>query len=229
MTAHLNINEVFGPTIQGEGRNAGQLCSFVRTANCNLSCSWCDTPYTWDWTRFDRATEVRRMVVEDVAEQVAALEGRIIISGGEPLLQSAALTRLMEYAPDRAYDIETNGTRPLRGTYDLLANITCSPKVIPSAGQGSNMTVVDEEVLTHPRADFKFVVADQRDLDAVLRWRDEHASLVNLDGRVWVMPEGTDHATLTGRSPWLMEAASNHLLNFTSRLHVYGWADTRGH
>jgi len=45
----IRINEIFGPTFQGEGQTIGKLSEFVRVSGCNLTCSWCDTPYTWDW------------------------------------------------------------------------------------------------------------------------------------------------------------------------------------
>src|SRR5690606_9075665 len=45
VAAHvLNVNEHFGPTIQGEGPSAGQLCTFLRLAGCHVKCSWCDIP-----------------------------------------------------------------------------------------------------------------------------------------------------------------------------------------
>jgi organic radical activating enzyme len=59
----LLVAEMFGPTFQGEGPSAGQRAVFVRTSRCNLSCSWCDTPHTWDWSRFDPHAEARRIPV----------------------------------------------------------------------------------------------------------------------------------------------------------------------
>lgn len=55
-SAHvLNVNEHFGPTIQGEGPSAGQLCTFLRLAGCHVKCSWCHAPGTMvlmaDWTQ----------------------------------------------------------------------------------------------------------------------------------------------------------------------------------
>lgn len=33
--------EIF-ESIQGEGRNRGQKCVFIRLKGCNLHCSWCE-------------------------------------------------------------------------------------------------------------------------------------------------------------------------------------------
>lgn len=42
----LLVSEIFS-SVQGEGPNAGRPSVFVRLGIYNLSCSWCDTPYTW--------------------------------------------------------------------------------------------------------------------------------------------------------------------------------------
>lgn len=222
----LNVNEIFGPTIQGEGRMTGHLCSFLRLANCNLTCSWCDTPYTWDWTRHDRTAEVHPMSVEDTAARLDTLPGRIVVSGGEPLLQAYSLSELPAWLPGRSFDVETNGTRPLGRTEGMWANVTCSPKIIPSAEQDRAIAHEVHASIAEV-ADFKFVVRDGVDLLAVETWLGEQPAIAS--DRVWLMPEGTDHATLTGRTPWLMEQATRLGFNFTTRLHVYGWADVRGH
>jgi 7-carboxy-7-deazaguanine synthase len=60
------VSALFGSTLQGEGPSAGRPASFIRLSGCLLSCRWCDTPWTWDWTRFDRGAEQRRMPTADV-------------------------------------------------------------------------------------------------------------------------------------------------------------------
>ncbi|MDU4929904.1 MAG: 7-carboxy-7-deazaguanine synthase QueE, partial [Staphylococcus epidermidis] len=46
--AKIPVLEIFGPTIQGEGRVIGRKTMFVRTAGCDYRCSWCDSAFTWD-------------------------------------------------------------------------------------------------------------------------------------------------------------------------------------
>jgi 7-carboxy-7-deazaguanine synthase len=101
MAKALLINEIFGPTIQGEGPATGRICAFCRLAICPLHCRWCDTWYTWSFTAplamkhqmkqvVDREAEVHEMSVEDVTLQVilaTAGSRLVIISGGEPLAQ----------------------------------------------------------------------------------------------------------------------------------------------
>lgn len=225
----LNVNEMFGPTIQGEGRHAGRMCSFLRLSGCNLSCSWCDTPYTWDWNRFDHDAETHRSPVDEVARHLDLLPGRLVVSGGEPLLQAPALAALLTRLDGRTFDVETNGTRRLGATEGMWDTVTCSPKVVPSAAQRSNLPGAIHPSVTEV-ADFKFVVRDTADLNAVLTWltRDEQGVRVPFD-RVWIMPEGTSAAVLTERTPFVVDAAARYGFNFSTRLHVYGWHDTRGH
>ena len=113
LTATLAVSEVFGPTFQGEGAFLGQRAGFVRLARCNLDCRWCDTPYTWDWNRFDPAAEIAEMAVDDVLHRLdeMAVE-RVVITGGEPLLQQRRLVPLLEAAAERRWsvEVETNGT-----------------------------------------------------------------------------------------------------------------------
>lgn len=221
---HLNISEVFGPTVQGEGRHAGQLASFVRLGGCNLSCSWCDTPYTWDWSRFDRGVEVSKRTVEDVAALIDQRPGRVVISGGEPLLQAQGIAALMGHLPYRTFDLETNGTRPLGLTASGWSTVTVSPKVGPSAGQGHQ--TIEPTLIRDPLVDWKFVVAGPEDLEAADRFVAEHQLAA---ARVWVMPEGTDPQTVAERIPDLADQAIARSWNVTTRLHVAAWGDARGH
>jgi 7-carboxy-7-deazaguanine synthase len=47
-TRTFPVIEIFGPTIQGEGAEAGLSTHFLRVGGCDYRCSWCDTMYAVD-------------------------------------------------------------------------------------------------------------------------------------------------------------------------------------
>src|SRR5262249_22546121 len=133
MTADLVVAELFGPTLQGEGPSAGQQAVFVRLSNCNLACTWCDTPYTWDWARFDRAAEQHPTTVENVCGWVLVHRTRlVVITGGEPLLQRRTLLPLVDPLAEagRRIEVETNGTiTPQPALAAAVSAFNVSPKL----------------------------------------------------------------------------------------------------
>jgi hypothetical protein len=58
----IPVVEIFGPTIQGEGAEAGMATHFVRVGGCDFRCSWCDTMYAVD-------PEVVRATAEKLSSQ----------------------------------------------------------------------------------------------------------------------------------------------------------------
>ena len=73
MSRLLPVSEVFGPTIQGEGPHAGRRVYFVRLGGCNLSCSWCDSAYTWDGETYDLREELTPSTALDVLARLHEL------------------------------------------------------------------------------------------------------------------------------------------------------------
>lgn len=217
----LHISEIFGPTVQGEGRHTGELASFVRLAGCNLACDWCDTPYSWDWNRYSRSEQVTWMPVTEIAKQTDSLPGRLIVTGGEPLLQADALAELIRSRPDRMWDVETNGTRHLGPTRNLWGTVTASPKM-PSAGQGPTKIAGDLIEV----ADFKFVISDELDVTTVIATVTD----TGIDpSRVWLMPEGVTVKALNKGLTLCADAATRHGYNLSTRLHILAWGNERGH
>jgi len=81
-------------SIQGEGPTNGTPAVFLRLAQCNLACSWCDTKYTWDWQHFSYDKEVVSLDAREVEERILELGCRhLVITGGEPLLQQGSWPR----------------------------------------------------------------------------------------------------------------------------------------
>lgn len=81
----------------------GHTCGFVRFANCNLDCSYCDTTYK-------NCTEQYLKDVENWALGTQNKDGMICITGGEPLLNRHAVSRLLFVLDKDKVSIETNGT-----------------------------------------------------------------------------------------------------------------------
>jgi organic radical activating enzyme len=225
----LLVAEMFGPTFQGEGPSSGQQAVFVRLSRCNLHCPGCDTPYTWDWSRFDRRREATIRPPAEVAAWVLAQRpGLVVITGGEPLLQQRALVPLVERlaATGRRVEVETNGTVVPDGA--LVAAVSAfnvSPK-LPSFAAMRDKPVNDRALRVFAgcgKAVFKFVVTGPQDLPHVQALEETyHLS------PVWIMPAATTSGEVLDGMRAVAEAALRHGWNLTGRQHLLLWEDTRG-
>jgi 7-cyano-7-deazaguanosine (preQ0) biosynthesis protein QueE len=225
----LVVSEVFGPTFQGEGPTLGRRAGFVRLGRCNLDCRWCDTPYTWDWDRFDPAVELTERPVAAIVDELEAMGvDRVVVTGGEPLLQQRRLRPLLDAAVDRgwAVEIETNGTMaPTDATTAAVERFNVSPKTSNSGVARERAVVPDAlaALLASGKATFKFVATGVDDLDEIAAIVHEHGL-----APVYVMPEGTDASTVTERGRALADAVTARGWHLTTRLHVLLWGDERG-
>ncbi|HUD30889.1 MAG TPA: 7-carboxy-7-deazaguanine synthase QueE [Novosphingobium sp.] len=234
--------EIFA-SLQGEGPSMGRPSTFVRLSRCNLACEWCDTAYTWRFTgdnrfhrddlAFERRDNQVAMEETELARAIAALEpDRLVITGGEPLLQGAALARMVtalnEIRPGMHVEMETNSTVAPHPALDALVHqYNVSPKLAHS-GNPAQLALLPDRLAAwaaDPRAFFKFVVAEEADLAQVMELQETYA----IPGdRLFLMPEGRSSDVVRRRSGWLAEFCSRHGLRFTDRLHIHLWGDTRG-
>jgi 7-carboxy-7-deazaguanine synthase len=225
--------EIFA-TVQGEGSTAGVPSVFVRLADCNLRCDWCDTKYTWDWQRHDRRTETVELSVDDIAERAlnAAGDGvrTAVFTGGEPLLQQDELVSLAARLRERGFriEVETNGT--VAPTETMAASVdqwNVSPKLASSgnAERARHRPNVLQWFAAQPNVQLKFVMMSDADVTEV-------TELVELLGvpraRVTLTPEGVDATTLAERSRWLADRCRVHGYRLGTRLHVFLWGAERG-
>ncbi len=223
--------EIFA-SIQGEGPSAGRATAFVRLSRCNLACVWCDTAYTWKFSgegSFDRAANQITLPEADVAARIAALgRSRLVVTGGEPLLQAPALARMLADLTGFTVEIETNGTvapPPLLNNFIHQYNV--SPKLAHS-GNPEELALRPDALAAFAadsRAWFKFVIASPGDVDEVLALAQIYSIPL---ARIFLMPEGRDSATLRARANWLAEICAANGLNFSDRLHIHLFGDTRG-
>ena len=224
----LRVSELFA-SLQGEGVSAGLPASFLRLGDCNLNCSYCDTPYSWDWRQFDRKIE---LIDEDplvTAARIRALTPRrLVITGGEPLLQQEALEELVTELSEFTVEVETNGTIvPSASLSNRVAQWNVSPKLsnsgIPEAQRlktGALTALRDTE-----RAWLKWVVVARNDLEEILRWV---TALQWPTERVILMPEAKCPSQLAERSILVAEAAMQYGFRFSTRLQLLLWGNERG-
>lgn len=245
----IAISEVFGPTVQGEGPSAGRLAAFVRLAACNLYCTWCDTPYTWDWTgkngvKYDPKVEAKKRDLAEVIEWASTMHRAgvrlFVMTGGEPLLQRDALMDLANglHAMAETHDkgaveieVETNGTQFPPKAIDVVGTITrwnVSPKLANSRIPAAERIVPDvlRAFVEGRRATFKFVCEKVEDLGEITDLADE----VNIPARsIWVMPQARTAEELYARTRTLAPAAAARGWNFSSRIQLLAWGSARGH
>lgn len=223
----LAVNEIFGVTFQGEGKSLGMPCVFLRLSGCNLSCVWCDTPYTWDWTRFDPKKEIHPMGIEDVAEKLEFYHCRnLVISGGEPLLQSKALVQLVDLLRSRDkwhIEIETAGT--VIPVSDFADQYNVSLKLSHSGNELKKRYRPDaiQWFAANSKVNFKFVVASLVDFMEI----DNMVYKFKLKP-VYIMPEGIKADVLQEHLSGIIKAALGRGYYITTRLQILAYGNQRG-
>ncbi len=226
----MKISEIFY-SIQGEGSLVGMPSVFVRTAGCNLRCTWCDTPYT-SWH-----PEGGVLSVGQIMTAIAEFQARyVVLTGGEPMIapEIGSLTRSLRDA-GLHITIETAGTVYLPLACDLMS---ISPKLSNStpfereegrwAAQHDRIRL-QPSILRRLTAEYpfqlKFVVTSPNDLEEIEAVRRECSAAAS---KVILMPEGTHRDLLRERGLWIAEVCKARGYRFSPRLHVDLWGDQRG-
>jgi len=104
----IRIHSIF-ESISGEAGFflQGSWCTFIRLQGCNLRCRWCDTKQA------QKSEGGKLYEIEDVVNQCKTEQ--VLITGGEPLLQSNEVMKLTGQLITAGHDvqIETNGSFPI--------------------------------------------------------------------------------------------------------------------
>ena len=131
-----SLVEIF-ESLQGEGRNMGRPCVFVRFAGCNLNCPWCDT-------------DVRKRFAQSLDELVKEIREHrtksVILTGGEPTVQKG-MPELVARLKDEGYwiGVETNGLCAA-GWLSFVDYVSCSPKAEFADRYGAEALTEADEV-----------------------------------------------------------------------------------
>lgn len=165
--AKIPVLEIFGPTIQGEGKVIGRKTMFVRTAGCDYRCDWCDSSFTWDDSAKD---EIRMMTADEVYEELKEVGGDyfnyVTISGGNPALIKAIQDLVDLFQEKGIYTaLETQGSK-YQPWMRQIDDLTISPKP-PSSMMKPNLPLLDEviEQCVHDTLNLKVVIFEEADFD----------------------------------------------------------------
>lgn len=154
----MKINEIF-TSIQGETSFAGLPFTFVRLTGCNLRCTYCDTRYAYhegtEWSIDQIVSEIQQRDVR-----------RIVITGGEPLLQNETCNLCLQLI-DRDYVVllETNGSLSIENVdqrVHRILDLKC-----PGSGMDAYMDFKNVNYLTR-QDEVKFVISDWNDFQWAL-------------------------------------------------------------
>lgn len=218
-------------SLQGEGHSIGTPTVFLRLSLCNLTCSWCDTRYTWDWANFDPTQEIVSLPPDEVESRIMAYGcPHLVITGGEPMMQQEALAPLALSLKEKGFyiEVETNGTfAPNSDMANAVSQWNVSPKLANSGVDAGKREVPDamKAFASIEKAYFKFVMSQPTDVDEVLTLVDRYSIPKH---RVILMPQGTTQKAIEVGSKWVAELCTTHGFRFSTRLHILLWGDKRG-
>lgn len=234
--------EIFGgwmpddPTqfyFQGEGRTMGQSAGFIRLKWCNLRCDFCDSKDAWDPT-CSLNEGVVSMTTKEIVDLMESfdwhdLEKRVVITGGEPLVQREATLDLLKRFKELGYQTEIEDNAVIIPTDDELKYVdhwNSSPKLASSGNDLSRRNIEAlKKLVESGKAIFKFVICSEEDEQEVL----ELQKLADIpDEMIWLMPEGYDKESQAAHIPMTTKLCEKHGWTLAKRLHIEKFGSRRG-
>ena len=159
-------------SINGEGLRQGELAVFIRFANCNLRCSYCDTTYSFIDPKYNDES------IDEIIEYINSKHVKnITLTGGEPLIQKdieILINRLVEL--NYNVEIETNGSVDIKKYLNDKISFTLDYK-LPTSLMEHFMNVSNYEYITK-KDSVKFVCGSKDDLCKALEIMNKY-DLIN--------------------------------------------------
>jgi organic radical activating enzyme len=187
MNDAVYLSEIFS-SIQGEGYLAGRRQIFIRLAECNLDCSYCDTaharqdtcrietgPGSAEFTCLPQPLPLQDVlqIVTAWCEKLPGAHHSISLTGGEPLLYADCLvTWLPALRQLLPIHLETNGTMhlALEQVIGQLDYVSMDMKLPSTSGCTENLWGLHREFLrvAHGKnASVKVVIGNETDRDEI--------------------------------------------------------------
>jgi len=229
----MRVNEIF-ESIQGEGNFIGVPAVFIRLSGCNLSCPGCDSKYH---------REGNEKSIDEVISEIKKYETKsIVITGGEPLLQTEEVANLINKLDEGVnryfkenrehfwFQIETNGTQDPTKLLSLIHNkafiqFSVSPKLSQFNEEGSKKELFLRWKFIEANFILKFVVSNEKDIKEIKKIQ-EKMKASNED--IYLMAEGATKKEQEEKMLKIIQIAINNKYNFTPRAHILIWDSKRG-
>ncbi len=252
----LEVNEIFGPTIQGEGKLVGTPSVFIRFGKCNFTCEGfnveyetpsgikkcaCDSYFAVDKEFKDTWTKYKSY--EDIVKEVDKLTNLfnydykmdIVITGGEPLLywNKEEFQKLLEHYITKGHKvtIETNASLNLNFTKEYQKEILFSMSVKLSNSLEPLKKRVNKEtltkILTNSKESYlKFVIGKDFMENAINEIKEILKDIPKCS--VYLMPMGDTAQQISIISEDVINLAIKNGYRYCDRLHIRVWDNKRG-
>ena len=149
-------------SIQGESRDTGTPCVFIRLFGCPVGCSYCDTPQSAEKNRHEITEEDLISLVYEKYKGIT----HVCITGGEPLIQKEVidLAKRLIYK-GFCVSIETSGCVKIEEDYyrlfKYIMDIKCPSSGVIHKNIYSNLEALnagdDVVCVIKDRGDYEFV------------------------------------------------------------------------
>lgn len=242
--SHLQVCELFA-SIQGEGITTGTPAVFVRFSGCNLTCKFCDTPFTWNFegtdfvhntkawekAKYFKNAEMSSYTSMELVDKILELSNNkintVVLTGGEPMLyhKTAVFLQLLRLLKQYRFriEVETNGTIcPIAEVARLVDQFNVSLK-LTNSGVSEKKRIIDNAVLffvKNFKTSFKFVIENAIDVEEVKMLQNKF----NIPtGKILLMPEGRTEEEIKTHARIVVDICMNNGYTFCNRLHIWLW------
>jgi 7-carboxy-7-deazaguanine synthase len=232
------VVEIFGPTIQGEGPDAGAPAHFVRFGGCDYRCTWCDSMHAVDPDEVRANAE--RLTAGQIVRRVCELPSGpdlVVISGGNPALFELGTLVVALKQTGRRVAVETQGSRWRNWLADV-DRLVISPKPPSSGMAGPEAIAALQAFIDNAPVGcapvLKIVIFDQADLEwAAARHRDHPGLPLFLSTGTDVgLSDDETVSRLRERYSWLCETVARRsdlrAASVLPQLHVIAWGTVKG-
>ncbi|MFV0562524.1 7-carboxy-7-deazaguanine synthase QueE [Malaciobacter mytili] len=248
----LEVNEIFGPTIQGEGKRVGSPSVFIRFGKCNFRCEGfaveyetpsgvkkcsCDSYYAVDpafkdqWHTFSSAKEL----ILKVNTFLPSYKCDIVITGGEPLLywKNEEFQKVLKYYIENEYTVtlETNASLNMQITQEYQKKILFSMSVklsnsLEPLKKRVNIKTLTQIINNCEDKYLKFVI----NKDFLVKAKEEIDEILQQIPKVevYLMPMGDTALQMNENSEAVINLALESGFKYCDRLHIRVWDNKRG-